>query len=106
RVRNVEDIASTIVKFQGGAPVTIGQVADVVLGPALQRGTAADSGQPAVVLSIQKAPGTNTLALTEQVDALLDQVAASLPEGVVLNRQVFRQADFILRSVRNVTHVL
>src|SRR5690606_24951030 len=106
RVRDVQDIASTIVKYHEGAPVTIGQVADVQLGPALQRGTAADSGQPAVVLSIQKAPGTNTLALTEQVDALLDQVAPALPEGVVLNRQVFRQADFIQRSVSNVTHVL
>src|SRR5690606_7291426 len=55
---------------------------------------------------IQKAPGTNTLALTRQIDALLDQIEPSLPAGMVLNRQVFRQADFIERSVRNVTHVL
>lgn len=106
RVRGVDDIASTIVKFQGGVPVTIGQVADVALGPAPQRGTAADRGRPAVVLSVQKAPGANTLALTGRIDALLDQAERALPEGVALNRQVFRQADFIDRSVRNVTHVL
>src|SRR5690606_30181305 len=76
------------------------------LGPAPARGTAADRGRPAVVLSIQKAPGTNTLVLTRQIDALLDQIEPSLPAGMVLNRQVFRQADFIERSVRNVTHVL
>ncbi len=106
RVRGVEDIASTIVKYHDGAPVTIGEVADVALGPAPQRGTAADRGRPAVVLSIQKSPGTNTLALTGQVDALLDQVEASLPEGMVMNREVFRQADFIERSVHNVVDVL
>lgn len=106
RVQGVDDIASTIIKYHEGAGVTIGQVADVALGPAPARGTAADRGRPAVVLSIQKAPGTNTLALTRQIDALLDQIEPSLPAGMVLNRQVFRQADFIERSVRNVTHVL
>jgi CzcA family heavy metal efflux pump len=106
RVRGVGDIASTIVRYHEGAPVTIGEVADVALGPAPQRGTAADRGEPAVVLSIQKSPGTNTLVLTEQIDRLLDQVETSLPEGMVLNRDVFRQADFIERSVHNVTDVL
>ncbi len=106
RVRGTEDIASTIVKFHNGAPVTIGEVADVVLGSAPARGTAADRGRPAVVLSIQKSPGTNTLALTGRIDALLDQVQTGLPAGVTLNRKVFRQADFIRRSVHNVTGVL
>ncbi|HZW09191.1 MAG TPA: efflux RND transporter permease subunit, partial [Phycisphaerales bacterium] len=106
RVRGVEDIASTIVKYAEGAPVTIGQVADVAMGPAPRRGTAADGGRPAVVLSIQKSPGTNTLAMTERIDALLDRLGPALPEGVVLNRDVFRQAEFIERSVHNVTDVL
>jgi CzcA family heavy metal efflux pump len=106
RVQSAEDIAATIVKYREGTPVTIGQIAEVALGPAPARGTAADRGQPAVVLSIQKAPGTNTLALTGRIDDLLDQMEKALPAGVALNRQVFRQADFIERSVRNVTHVL
>ena len=106
QVRSVDDIRRTIIKYHNGAPVTIGQVADVQLGPALKRGTAADNGRPAVVLSIQKSPGTNTLALTDAVDAALDKVEGSLPEGIVINRQVFRQADFIDRSVSNVMHVL
>ncbi len=106
QVRSADDIRRTIIKYHNGAPVTIGQVADVQLGPALKRGTAADSGRPAVVLSIQKAPGTNTLALTDAVDAALDKIEGSLPEGIEINRQVFRQADFIERSVTNVMHVL
>jgi CzcA family heavy metal efflux pump len=106
RVRSAQDIADTLIKYHDGVPVTIGQVADVQLGPALKRGTASEKGFPAVVLSIQKSPGTNTLALTEQLDAALDQVESSLPAGTVLNRDVMRQSHFINRSVANVTGVL
>lgn len=106
RVTDVSDVANTIIKFHKGVGVTIGQVADVALGPALKRGTASEGGAPAVILSIQKSPGTNTLALTNQLDALFDQVEPTLPAGVVLNRDVMRQSHFIDRSMHNVTKVL
>ncbi len=106
RVTRPEDIASTIIKYHDGTPVTIGQVADVRLGPALKRGTASEGGEPAVILSIQKSPGTNTLALTDQLDTLFDQIEPALPAGVELNRDVMRQAHFIDRAVHNVTKVL
>jgi len=106
RVTDVSDITATIVTYHEGAPVTIGQVADVELGPALQRGTASEGGNPAVVINVQKAPGINTLELTKRVDQLLDQVEPTLPEGMVLNRDVVRQSHFIERSVNNVKKVL
>lgn len=106
RVTSVEDIANTIVSFDDGVPVLIGDVAEVRLGAAPKRGTAANQGRPAVVLNIQKSPGTNTLALTEQIDDALDQIEKSVPPGIEINRQVFRQSDFIERSVTNVLHVL
>ena len=106
RVRSVADIDGTVIKYHGGAPVTIGQVSDVRLGPALKRGTGAEGGRPAVVMTVQKAPGTNTLIITDEIDAMLDVLEASLPEGVEINRQIFRQSDFINLSVTNVVHAL
>lgn len=106
RVTRPRDIEDTIIKFHEGVPVTIGRVADVRLGPALKRGTASEGGEPAVILSIQKSPGTNTLALTDALDELFDQVEPTLPEGVELNRDVMRQSHFIDRAVHNVTKVL
>jgi len=106
RVTSVRDIASTIVTTKDGMPIMLGEVAEVVLGPAPKRGTAADQGRPAVVLTIQKSPGTNTLRLTETIDKALDQIEKSLPEGIAINREVFRQSHFIERSVNNVMHVL
>ncbi|MEQ8765953.1 MAG: efflux RND transporter permease subunit [Planctomycetota bacterium] len=106
RVRGTQDIAATILKYVNGAAVTIGQVAEVKLGPTPRRGTGADGGRPAVVLTLQKAPGTNTLAITDRIDALLDGLEPSLPEGLSINRQIFRQADFIDHSVSNVIEAL
>ena len=106
RVKRTSDIAGTIVATKNGSPITLGEVADVVLGPSPKRGTAANQGLSAVVLSVQKSPGTNTLLLTNAIDAALNQVESSLPKGMVINRDVFRQSHFIERSVNNVVHVL
>ncbi len=106
RVQSIDDIKNTLIKYHNGAPVLIGQAADVSLGPAPKRGTAADRATPAVVISVQKSPGTNTLTLTSGVDKVLDDVEKTLPTGVILNRKVFRQANFIQRSVDNVVGVL
>lgn len=104
RVRSLDDIRGTLVATSGGAPVTIGQVADVALAGAPKRGTGAENGKPAVVLTVQKAPDTNTLELTRAIDAALDRLP--LPAGMTLNRHVFRQSEFIGLSVRNVLRVL
>ncbi|HLP85250.1 MAG TPA: efflux RND transporter permease subunit [Phycisphaerales bacterium] len=106
RVTSVRDIEKTLVRYHQGAAVTIGQVADVRLGPSPKRGTATDRALPAVVVSVQKSPGTNTLALTKQIDGVLDQVEKSMPAGLVLNRDPFRASRFIERSINNVVRVL
>jgi HME family heavy-metal exporter len=106
RVQGIDDIKSTLIKMHDGRAVTLGQVADVQLGASPKRGTASDQGTSAVVVSVQKSPGTNTLALTEQLDGVLDQVEKTMPNGMVLNRDPFRASRFIERSVNNVMRVL
>jgi CzcA family heavy metal efflux pump len=106
RVTSADSIKKAIVKYHNGAAVTIGQVADVQLGPSPKRGTGADSALPAVVMAVAKSPGTNTLALTEQIDLVLDQMEKAMPKGMVLNRDPFRASRFINQSVNNVVKVL
>jgi CzcA family heavy metal efflux pump len=106
RVRSVDDIKATVVKYHQGVAVTIGQVAEVVLAGAPKRGTAGEAGNKAVVVGVQKAPGTNTLQITKDIDLALDQAEAGLPHGMKLNRSVMRQANFINLSLTNVLHVL
>ncbi|MBL8999833.1 MAG: efflux RND transporter permease subunit [Phycisphaerae bacterium] len=106
RVTGTDSIGQVLVKHHNGAAVTIGEVADVQLGPAPKRGTAADRGLPGVVISVQKSPGTNTLNLTRQIDAVLDLTEKAMPAGLVLNRDPFRAARFIDLSINNVVKVL
>lgn len=106
RVRNVQDISSTIVAYSEGIPITLGQVAEVRLGAAPRRGTGSQAGEPAVVVAVKKAPFTNTLQITEGIDRVLDDIGTSLPPGMVVDRYVMRQADFINFSLRNLIHVL
>ena len=106
RIQSVEDIERSVVAFDKHTPITVADIADVHFGGAFRRGTASDNAESAVVLSIQKAPGTNTLALTKTVDAALDGIEQALPDGMTLNRNVFRQSDFINRSIDNVNSTL
>jgi CzcA family heavy metal efflux pump len=106
RVGGAEDIAQAVVRPRGGVPVRVMDVADVVIGVGIQRGDAAINGSPGVVLGIQKQPNVNTLELTAQLDAVLDDIEKALPSGVNLERRLLRQADFIETGVNNVSHAL
>ncbi len=102
RADSLEELAQVVVGRVGGVPVLLGQVAQVQVGPALSRGTAAVDALPAVVLAVQKQPEANTLDLTRQIDLALDDVERALPEGMTLHRAGFRQARFIDTAIGNV----
>ncbi|HSQ08219.1 MAG TPA: efflux RND transporter permease subunit [Chromatiaceae bacterium] len=106
RVHSPDDIAGTVVDLRDGVPVRIADLAEVRIGPAVQRGTASAKGYPAVVLAIQKQPGANTLDLTERLDAVLAELQAGLPAGMVIETKLFRQAGFIRLAVANVEAAL
>ncbi|MCP3956957.1 MAG: efflux RND transporter permease subunit [bacterium] len=106
RARGPEEIAATVVRVSGGVPLRLGQLAEVGWGPAPARGTASYRNQPAVILSVQKQPGANTLELTAEIDRALERLQQALPPGVVLEKENFRQADFIEVAIGNVTEAL
>ncbi|MEX0599315.1 MAG: efflux RND transporter permease subunit, partial [Rhodothermales bacterium] len=106
RVRQVEDIARTVVATRAGTPVLLGDVAEVAVGPAPRFGTASVDAEPAVILSIQKQPDANTLALTERIDEELASIQRQLPDGMQIDRGIFRQANFIDLAVDNVIEAL
>ncbi len=102
RARGVEDLASAVVRVRDGVPLLVGDLASVGVGAAPKRGTGSYSTRPAVVLSVQKQPEANTLELTREIDRTLAELAATLPDGVVIEKENFRQADFVEVAVRNV----
>ena len=107
RSHSARDLGEITVTVRADTPVRVREVADVRLGAALPRGTASYNATPAVVLSIVKQPGADTLDVTSRVDEALDLLAPSLSQrGVTIHRDLFRQADFIHQAIDNLTAVL
>jgi CzcA family heavy metal efflux pump len=106
RARTEADFASTVLAMRGTTPVLLGQVARIAAAGRIKRGDASVDAKPAVILSVQKQPGADTVALTEQIDKALGELQRSMPPGVVINPRLFRQATFIQSSIHNVVEAL
>ncbi len=106
RVQNLDDISQTVLAVREGTPVTIGDVAEVTVGPGTRLGEGSANANRAVILTVQKQPNTNTLELTARIDLELADIDESLPAGMVINRGIFRQSDFIATAVDNVMRAL
>ena len=106
RVRTADEIGDSVVAMRGTRSVLIRDVADVKEGAALKRGEGSRNGAPAVVVGVQKQPGANTIDVTERLDRELDALQLDLPEGITIDRRIFRQADFIQVAVNNVIAAL
>ena len=102
RVQQLEQIADTVVTVRKEVPICVGQLGVVQIGAALKRGTGSSMGKPSVNLGITKQPQVNTLELTKRLDQTLDEIQATLPAGITIQRNIFRQANFIETAVRNV----
>lgn len=106
RARSTQDFAAAVVRSGPEGPLTVADVARITEGNEPKRGTAAYKAKSAVILSVQKQPGANTLGLTRALDARLAELEKSFPPGIRLERENFRQADFIQVAIRNVSKAL
>lgn len=106
RVQSVADVGATVVAVRDGRPVTVRQLGDVRIGPKIKRGEGSANAEPAVILAVLKQPDANTLALTDRLDVVLDEIELTLPRGLRINRHIFRQSDFIAVAIHNVSVAL
>jgi Cu/Ag efflux pump CusA len=106
RVQTADDIAKTVVAVRGGIPVLLEQVADVRVGAAPKYGDGSVNAKPGVVLAVQKQPGANTLELTGRIERELAAMQKTLPKGMTIRAELFRQASFISVAVNNVVEAL
>ena len=90
-----------IIAYRNGAPVRISDVAKVIDGVENTKLAAWVNADPAIVLNIQRQPGTNIISVVNTVQALLPQIEASLPQGIHV--QVITDRTTTIRaSVRDV----
>ncbi|MBI3988862.1 MAG: efflux RND transporter permease subunit, partial [candidate division NC10 bacterium] len=106
RITSLEDLKQTVVMEREGIPIRLEQVADVRFGPEFKRGDALFEGRPAVIGTVSKLFGADTLTVTYQVENALQEIARTLPKGIKMDTRVFRQGTFIEASVKNLRRAL
>lgn len=89
-----------------GSVVRLLDIATVSEAPSPIRGAGAIEGKPGVILRVIRQPDAQTLAVTDAIDATFRALSASLPEGVELHPDLFRQENFIRAGLGNVTGAL
>jgi multidrug efflux pump len=90
-----------IIAYRNGAPIRIKDVATVIDGAENTKLAAWVNDQRALVLNIQRQPGTNIISVVDTVQAILPQIEASLPEGVHV-RVISDRTTTIRASVEDV----
>lgn len=106
RTSDLAELGKSVVKATPQGVVKIEDVAALQIGAAPKIGDGSLRGKPAVILTVQKQPATNTLVLTETIDRNIADLQKTLPPDVQINTRIFRQADFINASISNIQKTL
>ncbi|NNE41255.1 MAG: efflux RND transporter permease subunit [Marinicaulis sp.] len=104
---SADQLNNTILAWRNGAPVTLGDVADVTVGPDRRGGVVYQNGNPAIGMRVIREPGSNTLEaideLTEVLDELNNGVLAEMGYSI---QKSFDPSVFIKRAISLLTNNL
>jgi multidrug efflux pump len=83
---------SLIISYQNGAPLRLGDVADVTDSVEDIRTYGLSDGQPAVTIVIYRQPGANMIATVDRIRSLIPQLDAQIPAEMTLRVMMDRTA--------------
>jgi hydrophobic/amphiphilic exporter-1 (mainly G- bacteria), HAE1 family len=105
QLMNADEYRNQIISYRNNSPVRLEQLGTIVDGVEDQRTGSwyytSDSKQSAITLGIQRQPGTNTIAVSDAVKALMPQFRAELPASVHMD-MLYDRSDTIRESYRDV----
>jgi len=104
-VRDLEEIAIGRNSVDG-RPIRLADVASIVEGSSILRGSSSIDGKPGIILRIIRQPDAQTLLVTDTIDKTFVSLKASLPDGVLFHSNLFRQENFIRAGLANVIEAL
>ncbi|MEO0612430.1 MAG: efflux RND transporter permease subunit [Pseudomonadota bacterium] len=94
-----DNLESTVLAYRNGAPVTLGDVASVAVGPDDADGIVVQNGNLALSIRVEREPGTNTLAAINDLTRMVDRLNTELaPRGIFLEKS-FDPSIFINRAI-------
>ena len=82
QLKSAAEYEQLIIAYKNGAPVRIADIADAVEAAENSRLAAWANTTPAIILNVQRQPGTNVIEVVDRVKELLPRLKASLPPAV------------------------
>lgn len=102
QVQNPDDLAKLVIKnTPAGIPVRIGDVATVQSSVKPVYTIVRANGKPAVLLSINRQPDSNTVAIADEVHAEVAAITKELPPGIHLT-PYYDQSGIVQDSIKSV----
>ncbi|PYT78001.1 MAG: AcrB/AcrD/AcrF family protein [Acidobacteria bacterium] len=102
QVRTPEQIAQIVVKNSpAGVPIRLGDISSIAPSVAPTYTMVTADGKPAVLLNVNRQPESNTLAVANEVHALIQELAPTLPSGVHLE-PFYDQSTIVHDSISSV----
>lgn len=105
QLMNADAFRQLIVTYREGSPVYLSDLAKVIDSVENSRQASWFNRERAVVLAIQKQPGTNTIAVIDKIEAMLPLIQADLPPAVNISK-MFDRSVAIRNSVHEVEFTL
>jgi multidrug efflux pump len=85
QIGSADQYRTLIVAYRNGAPVRLTDVATIVNGPENTKLGAWANTTPAIIISVQRQPGANTIQVVDRIQALLPQITSTLPTAADVN---------------------
>jgi CzcA family heavy metal efflux pump len=102
QVHDASDISNIVVKTTpAGIPIRIGDLGTVHSSVKPVYTIVRAEGKPAVLLSINRQPDSNTVQVADEVHSEIDSIRKTLPRGVVLT-PFYDQSELVKESIRSV----
>lgn len=105
QLKEAADYRNLPVRVSNGALVRLGDFADVNLGVRNRQAAGWFNNKPAVIINITQEPGSNVIETIDGVKAILPELQALLPSGIVIEVMTDR-SQTIRASVADLQHLL
>lgn len=104
---DLRTLGLAVITTHEGTPVTLRDIAQIDMAPAVKTGDALVMGRPGVMLSLASQYGANTLSTTHDLEKVLAQVIPTLTaQGITVYPALHRPATFIERALHSLQSTL
>ena len=105
KLNTEDDFNNLIVKNINGTDVRLKDVGEAVLGPENEESVLKESGIPMIAIAVIPQPGTNYIAIADEIAKRFEQIKKELPPDIRLEIS-YDQTKYIRKSINEVGETL